>query len=57
MVRASWQLSGQCRNCRSYDLRALAPHDAPLAPAPAPVAAALDVPLLADVASSVKRAA
>lgn len=25
IVRRSWQLSGQCGNCRSYDLRALQP--------------------------------
>jgi hypothetical protein len=25
VLRYSWQISGQCRNCRSYDLRPLAP--------------------------------
>lgn len=34
MVRRSWQLAGWCRNCRSYDLRPLAP----LAKAPTPPA-------------------
>ena len=35
-VRRSWQISGQCGNCRSYDLRALAPVPAPQPPASAP---------------------
>lgn len=35
IVRASWQLSGQCGNCRSYDLRPLAPAVTPAPPAPA----------------------
>ena len=35
IVRASWQLSGQCGNCRSYDLKPLAPAVMPVPPAPA----------------------
>ena len=28
VLRHSWQVSGMCRNCRSYDLRPIAPASA-----------------------------
>jgi hypothetical protein len=48
VVRRSWQLSGMCGNCRSYDLRPLGPGPAPPAPGPSvangPVPARIDAP-------------
>ncbi|MCW2990243.1 MAG: hypothetical protein JWM73_837 [Solirubrobacterales bacterium] len=32
MVRRSWQIAGQCRNCRSYDIRALTAATPPASP-------------------------